>query len=244
MSYIFYIILVLFFLALFGEFLVFDEEFILITSVLLFLGASYNTIAGFLVSFLDDRSIVIKRNFKAYFAIKTLTLTTILDTYKRINNSNLELLNILNVVHGSLSELKETRNVEVEHFLNYFINSQLNVVLLEKLNFIKNIYFRKLNLFFSNLLVNWRIFELRNILNSDDLVYLSIIDDLEKSANLLNSKKLDLLSISMLSNDDLLNFRALGFLSNIFTYIDLRDDFLFSYVAYLYISSLKKIDGN
>jgi len=244
MSYIFYTILLVFAFLLFGEFLVFDEEFILITSVLLFLGASYNTVSGFLVDFLADRAAIIRKNFKTIFAIKILTLKTTLDTYHRINNSNIELLNVLRVVHLKLDEVKAVRIGEVENFLGYIVNNQLNVILLEKLNFIKNIYVKKISLFFSNLLLDWRAFEFRNLLEIKDLHFFKNLEDLEKSSNLIGFKKLNLLPLSILRKQDLMHFNTLGILFNMFRSIIFSNDFVFSYIVYLYIVNLKKTNGN
>lgn len=70
MNVIFYALIPVVLLALMKNYLLFDEEVILIVSVLIFLGASYNIISGFLVTGLSERAEMIKKNFDNYFFLK------------------------------------------------------------------------------------------------------------------------------------------------------------------------------
>jgi hypothetical protein len=238
MSYIFYIILLLFFGALFGEFLVFDEEFILITSVLLFLGASYNTIVSFLIGFLAERSDLIRKNFKLFFQNKILTLKIMLGTYERISNVNSELVKVVSTLAISLQEAKKSRSEEVTYFFNYAVNAQLNSILLEELNLIKVAYLKRLNLFFSSILVDWRLFEVRNALTYSDLLYVENFYELESASKLISLRKSSLLPLTILSRSSVNNFNAFTNLENLYNFLGLRDNFLYFYFIFIYLVSL------
>lgn len=220
MNVIFYALIPVVLLALMKNYLLFDEEVILIVSVLIFLGASYNIISGFLVTGLSERAEMIKKNFDNYFFFKVGTLKTLIDTYQKVYETNNELVKVIGVTYNQLEIIKTLRGVEIENFLGYVVNQHLQNILAEELQLFKNIYYSKLQNFFYELQLTWGLQQVKDVLDVDEQQSLEVLDEVQKAAEVINSNKVALLPLSSVLKGDLVFmnnfvsiFRVLGYVS-------------------------------
>lgn len=239
---IFYALIPVVFLALFTDFLIFDEEVILIVSVLIFLGASYNAVSGFLVSSLSDRAEVIKKSFDNYFLIKIGTLNTLVSTYQKVYETNSELVKVIGITHKHLEDIRNLRTTEVEYFLNYSVNQHLQGVLAEELQLFRSIYAVKLQKFFSELQLTWSFQEFKDVLSSEEQNALEIFDEVEKASVIINNNKLALLPLSIISKSDLVTLSGFANIANIFSFVaeDINAEAYFIFENLLALKSIGK----
>jgi len=237
---IFYALIPVVFLALFTDFLIFDEEVILIVSVLIFLGASYNAVSGFLVSSLSDRAEVIKKSFDNYFLLKIGTLNTLVSTYQKVYETNSELVKVIGITHKHLEDIKNLRSTEVEYFLNYSINQHLQSILAEELQLFRSIYAVKLQNFFAELQSTWSFQEYKDVLSLEEQNDLEIFDEVEKASSVINDNKLSLLPLSIISKNDLANLNNFVNISNILSFI-LEDTSVENYFIFDNLLAFKTI---
>jgi len=230
-NFIFYSLIPVVFLALVKDYLIFDEEVILIVSVLIFLGASYNTVAGFLVSSLADRSEVIKKSFDNYFLLKMGTLNTLMVTYQKVYETNSELVKVIGITHKQLENIKNLRGVEVEYFLNYSVNQHLQAILAEELQLFRSVYAVKLRNFFSELQLTWNLQELKDYLEQEQQKDLGVFEEVEKASAIINTNKLNLLPLSIIQKNDLSFLNDFVIVGNVLSFIiddlDALDYFIF-----------------
>lgn len=216
--------------------LIVDEEMILIISVLIFLGSSYNAVSSFLISSLNDRAESIKKVFDTYFILKINTLNSLLATYEKIYNTNKDLVNVIGVTAKQLQHIQQARNKEVDFFLNYVVNSQLNIILAEEINLVKTVYYNKIKLFFSSLLGSWKLYSVHGLVSSS---ITGIFDDFEKASKVINENKVSLLPLSSVVNSDILLLQAVSRIILVLEYIVGSNNVLISYVLSNYVFSVK-----
>jgi len=224
MNFVFYGLLLVFLGILFQEILIVDEEMILIISVLIFLGSSYNVVSSFLMTSLSERADGIRKTFDNYFILKTTTLTTLLNTYQRIYDTNIDLVKVIGITSNSLQDIRTLRNKEVEHFFNFIINQQLHFIITEEINLLRVLYYNKIKFFFNNLLKSWKLYEIRGLVNED------VFDEFTNASKIINNKKLSLLPLSSMNSNDLVLFSSIDSLRNVIGNLGLDSNFLVSYL--------------
>jgi len=240
MSYIFYIILLAFLLILSQGILAVDEEMILIISVLLFLGSSYNAISGFLVSSLSDRAETIKKLFDNFFILKINTLTTLLGTYQKVYDTNVDLINVIGITAAELQTVREARNKEVDYFINFIVNNQLNIILSEEIQLLRVLYYNKVKSFFQVLLTNWKLYEVRGLVN-EEISSFNIFEEFDKSSSVINDNKLALLPLSSMGLTDYNLFSKISKIKSFLDYIFLVPNFVSTYILINLLLGVKSL---
>jgi hypothetical protein len=238
MNLVFYFILFLFFLVLVKGLLVVDEEIILIISVLIFLGGSYNSVSGFVVSGLADRAENIKKFFENFFLLKMNVVSILLSTYQKVYDTNSDIVKIIGVVANQLEVIRESRNSEVEYFLNFVVNNQLNTIATEEIHLLRSLFYNKVKLFFSNLLKGWKLYEIRGLVKSSEDTF-NIFDDFVQSSKIINQNKLALLPLSSVATSDLALLSNLAKIKSVLCLMFIAADFLISYILVNTLLGLK-----
>lgn len=237
MSLVFFVILFLFLIVLAKGLLIVDEEVILIISVLIFLGGSYNSVSGFLVAALVDRAENIRKIFDNYFLLKINVVSTLLNTYQKVYDTNSDIVKIIGITTNELAVIRESRNGEVEHFLNFVVNSQLNTIAVEEIHLLRTLFYNKVKLFFSTLLKGWKLYEIRGLAKSSE----DIFDDFVQSSKIINENKLALLPLSSIATSDLGLLNNLAKLQSIFCLVFEESNFLVSYIFFNTLLGLRQL---
>jgi len=235
MAFVFYGILLVFLAILAKGILIVDEEMILIISVLIFLGSSYNAVSGFLVSSLSDRAEAIHKTFNTYFLSKITTLTLLLGTYQKVYDTNADLVKVIGFTSNKLFTIRDVRNNEVEQFVNFLINNQLNIIISEELNLLRALYYMKIKLFFQNLLLNWKLYDIRSLVAEDSF----LLDGFDKASGVIKQNKLALLPLSSMSSSDLSLFNYFGRIGHILDLSLVTPNYLSSYILVQLVLGLR-----
>jgi len=187
------------------------------------------------MSSLNERAEGIRKTFDNYFTLKITTLTTLLSTYQKIYDTNVDLVKVIGVTANSLQDIRNLRNKEVEYFFNFIINQQLHLILTEEISLLRTLYYNKIKFFFNNLLRSWKLYEIRGVLNED------VFDEFTNASKIINNKKLSLLPLSSMSSNDLVLFSNIESIRNIVDTLRLDSDFLFSYLLVNLIIGIKSV---
>lgn len=148
-----YILAILFFLAVFSkEWLVFNEEALLILNFFLLLFCAYTYLSETIEGFLDEQSTLVKNSFKDLFWMSKHNSANLKEAYSKVWDIDQAVLDTSKVVYANSLALTSQYQSLIQNYFSFGIESSLRSLYIEEINLLKSIFIKKAYLIRTNLI--------------------------------------------------------------------------------------------